>query len=1151
MPLSIRFDNRLDRLADALIERVAAPAAGHPLALHPVIVPSVGVGRWLQQRVAARLGVCARLEPELPGRLLWRWLRELMPALPARSPFEPEVVRWRLLAMFDALPEDEAALAPLRERVAGAPARQRLAVATEVAGLFDRYLAWRRDWLERWRRGEPAAGAQADLGPHEAWQAWLWRGLLDSMPGLADEHPYERLERLVLEDPGAVRAALGGRRVSLFGMPGMSPAQFALFGLLGEVADVAFFAPDPCREWWEDLADSRQRARVLAERPDQAWLYDGEPAVLGDWGRAQRDFVAQVAALQERFGVQASEPFRELDDPDGRADDPPGCLRALRQSVFLRSDAPWQRVPGPDHSIVVHAAHSATRQAEVLHDYLLDCFARLPGLHPSEVAVFCADIESAAPAIDAVFSTVGEARRIPVSISGLPPGTEPLLRAARELLELAGPGPSLPAVEAWLLNPAVAEATGLSADDVAELVRVFDAAGARWGLDASDGAVKHGWRDAIDRLLIGAAVSDELPLVAGMAPVQGLRGSRALRIEPVLRLLDTLASLRAFAGRERPVAQWCERFAAAVERIFGRTRRHEAALARLREALGGLAEAAREAAEGPTWPAGGEGARGGETPRIDGRAFALALDEALRASAPAATASGAVSVCPLGSLRGVPFRVVCLFGMDEGVFPRRGARAEADLMPRAPRFGDRFPRTDERGVFLDAVLAAQDRLAILFRGRDVRDDAPLNPSPVVLELMGWLRERLGLDAQAPARRRMPATADASTIVEHPLHPFSPRAFAPALGGSHAREWLGAAVALAAPFAARARQAGPVRETGAQPQIRPAAGATATADAGAVPEAGPLALDELRSALADPIPFWLRRRIGASLPSLAPQADAREPLWPRDADDRDLLGATARRLLAGEDPARVESLLCAAPRTAGGAVGERQARAIVEHALGLVERAGGAQSSRSAEIEVALADGPAIRARLPLPAPDGRLRIVSGFPLNLHGLVEAWLAHALIAAWLGADDTAAAVSGGAPRRPPGLALAETVVAAPDATAVVRIDDPVAALRHAVDAVDAILAGPPAAFPRAWLAAWRESRQGGPLSSCLDADPERAAKLLRTLRNAIVGGPWAAGELDKPWQAVFWRDAEPDLRRVVSDGDRLWAPVVAGIAIEVLR
>src|SRR5690606_36838739 len=99
----------------------------------------------------------------------------------------------------------------------------------------------------------------------------------------------------------------------------------------------------------------------------------------------------------------------------------------------------------------------------------------------NEVAVFCADIDSAAPAIEAVFGSVDERRRIPVTVTGRPPETEPLLRAVLDLPSLAARGPDAPAVEAWLLNPAVAEVTGLAADEVVGFMRVLESAGARWG----------------------------------------------------------------------------------------------------------------------------------------------------------------------------------------------------------------------------------------------------------------------------------------------------------------------------------------------------------------------------------------------------------------------------------------------------------------------------------------------------------------------------------------------------------------------------------------------------------------------------------------------------------------------------------------------
>ncbi|MFP5407090.1 MAG: hypothetical protein ACLGHY_12410, partial [Gammaproteobacteria bacterium] len=377
------------------------------------------------------------------------------------------------------------------------------------------------------------------------------------------------------------------------------------------------------------------------------------------------------------------------------------------------------------------------------------------------------------------------------------------------------------------------------------------------------------------------------------------------------------------------------------------------------------------------------------------------------------------------------------------------------------------------------------------RGRDARDDTILTASPVVLELLQYLRARLGVPACAPLRRRAPGRADASVILEHPLHPFAPRSFAG--DGSHAIEWVSSAAALAS-TAGQRKPAGPLV---AEPGLRArcgeiAAGSASPAASAVLPDE--ITLDVLRSALADPVAFWLRHRLGIALPRAEPLAEGLEPMWSDERRDRGLLDSSARDLLAGEGLPRLEAVLRAAPATAGGVVGQRQARGLMERAARLVTRAGGAEASAQlVDVCLGLGGGRTLLARLPLPGADGRQRIVSGYSLNLHGLLEAWLRHAVMAAWQASapgsrDGGAAQLVGAAQRDGAGVPLAETLLVAPDALAVVRIADPHAALRHALESAARILEAPPVAFPRAWLAAWRDSRQGGPLAELVKAgDP----------------------------------------------------------------
>jgi len=1133
--LHLRFDHRFDRLADALLDALDGQPAGgdgDPFAERTVIVPSVGVGRWLQQRDAHRHGVSTRLRPEFAGRWLWRTMRATMPDLPERSPFEPERVRWLLMQLLGELP-DAPEFALVRKRVRDEGALARLALAEVLAARFERYLAYRRDWLARWQRGRWAHG-ERPLGPHEALQRWLWQRLLERLAGIRDEHPYDRFARLLEAGEASTRRALGVSRVALLGRLDLSPEQFGLFGRLSEWVDVWLFAPDPCRELWTDMLDSRELAAIREQRPDVAWLYEGEPALLGNWGRAQRDFVAQVLSLEERFGAQAEAPGRDEPWPfgDGGRTPPAGTLQALQAAVFLRSDEPWRVAGGDDGSIAVLGAHGFVRQAEVLHERLLECFETLPGLLPAEVVVFCADLESAAPAIEGVFDSQPEPRRIPFAISGRAPRADPLVAAVQALLDMTLRAVSAPALDAWLRNPAAMEALGLDAAEVEQLAGWLEAAGARRGLDDQDGAPKHNLRAAIDRLLAGAALG-ATGVVGDLVAVPGAQGTRGRVLEAWLPVGDALVQLRAAARSPRPIVDWCAVLGDAIEAVFGGVRRHAPGLQRVRDALSDLLA----------------GAAGMPAVALDAAAFERAFADALARGATAAMPAGAVTVCPLGGLPGVPFRVVCLFGMDEGAFPRQGARDELDLMRRAPRFGDRLARIDDRGIFLDAVLAARDRLLVLCRSRNARDDTPLNPSPLVAELLACLSARLGPAASAATfeapRRRHPELHGPPALLEHPLHPFSVRNFAGR--GSYAREWLATARELDRPLRERAPGIGALADF--DPGF-----AAQSPDAGESTGVATMPVASLRDALADPAATWLRVALGLRLLRERAPPDEAEPLW-TDEDDRALVQSCAERLLAGEDDAGVAAELALAPPTAAGAPGRSHAQSIVRRARGLVDDAlsaagAGAASAAAADASSAPAASPSppaasssllefeldgARLTAPTPALDAANApvFVTAFPLGPHALIDAWLRTAL---WRSAHGD------GAPAR----------LVSPDYAIELHCRDPRRSLRHALEWAARIRREPLALFPRSWLryalTLARPSRGGAAQSP---EARERAAR--ERAREVLAGGDFGGRtpELARPAAQALFRDAEPDLAQVLALGERAYRPVFDDIAVRARR
>jgi exodeoxyribonuclease V gamma subunit len=120
-------------------------------------------------------------------------------------------------------------------------------------------------------------------------------------------------------------------------------------------------------------------------------------------------------------------------------------------------------------------------------------------------------------------------------------------------------------------------------------------------------------------------------------------------------------------------------------------------------------------------------------------------------------------------MRSIPFKVICLVGMNNAAYPRQSEVLGFDLMARNPKPGDRSRRNDDRYLFLEAILSARDKLYISYVGRSMEDNAPIPPSALVSELLDYLEQGFKLPDGG-------CVSDHVVTVHH-LQAFNPSYFA--------------------------------------------------------------------------------------------------------------------------------------------------------------------------------------------------------------------------------------------------------------------------------------------------------------------------------------------------------------------------------------
>ncbi|WP_447587956.1 exodeoxyribonuclease V subunit gamma [Aquipseudomonas campi] len=746
----------------ALATRLLAQPLRDPFAPAQVVVPSQGIGRWLTLQLAREQGIAMQLDVQLPAAFVWALSRQVLGQLPEQSAFTPVTLTWRL---YDWLcePANLQRAERLQRYLDGGDERRRLSLAAKIADVFDQYLLYRDDWLAAWERGE-----LCDLGADEAWQALLWRELTK------DGHPHRArlLDDLLQRLYDATPIEGLPERLLIFGISSLPPHHLRVLDGLARHTEVVVFALNPCREAWGEIRDIRELAKQPELSPDEWYLDVGHP-LLASLGKQGRDFFDSLFSLASAEGGQETGLYSE--DAD-LIDD--SLLHALQHDILrLHTRQPDERIVlrEDDRSLELHIAHSPLREVEILHDQLLARFASDPTLTPDQVVVLTPDIERYAPYIDAVFSSrTGTSRqsaprmaapRIPFSLADRSLRAElPLLEAFLELLALPESRFAAEDILAWLEQPSIARRAGIENEDLPLLRDWLRDAGVRWGRDAAhrselglpaDAAFT--WAQGLDRLLLGFAAppqlaGDGIPLLGDSLPLDALEGARGQLLGRLCAFVGRLANLAEQLQRPRPLVDWALDLQGLIDSLFDEREAGDTLLL-LSQACAALTRQAIDA--------------GIERP-LELALVRQQLTAALEAGGGASGfLTGAVTFCTMVPMRSLPFRLVCLLGLDDGALPRRTPVAGFDLISHKPRRGDRARRLDDRYLLLETLLSAREGLYLSYVGRDPRDNAVLPPSVLVSELL----EAVDITARMPTGK-----ASTAISVAHPLQPFAPGNF---------------------------------------------------------------------------------------------------------------------------------------------------------------------------------------------------------------------------------------------------------------------------------------------------------------------------------------------------------------------------------------
>lgn len=961
MALHLHRAPRTDLLADALGELLSTPLAD-PFATELVLVPARGVERWLSQRLSHRLGTSGARGDGVCAGVEFRFPRSLIAELTGtrdEDPWAPDALAWPLLSVLDAALDEPwaATLAThLGHRDTGDEAEfrrgRRYAVARRLAGLFASYAAQRPQLLADWSAGDPTDGLGRELDDDLAWQPPLWRALTEAvdapLPAVRHAETLARLEA----GPGDLPP-----RISLFGHTRMPATEIELLRALARHHDLHLWLPHPSDDLWRRLADLTEPTPRSADVSHRRVRHP----LLASLGRDQRELQRSLGPAEHDVEVAA-------------AALPDTLLGHLQSDLRADDVRPAGRTHDPDdRSVQVHRCHGPARQVQVLREVLLGLLEDDPALEPRDILVMCPDIENYAPLITAAFG-LGDvvegghpAHRLRVQLADRAlSSTNPLLGVAAQLLDVAGSRATASAVLDVAQHPAVRRRFGFVDDDLDALADWVRESGVRWGFDKEHREpfgvryLQNTWRFGLDRVLTGVAMSDDSQAWLGTAlPLDDVGSNRVELAGRFAEYVDRLVSATDRLTGTRPLGEWLE---ALLDGVTSLTRVERADQWQVGQMQRELARVEVDA-----------GDRATSALRLtDVRAM---LGDHLRGRPTRANfRAGSLTVCTMVPMRSVPHRVVCLLGLDDGIFPRQRIVDGDDVLARTPVTGERDIRSEDRQLLLDAIGAATETLVVTYTGADPHSGQDRPPAVPLGELLDALDRTTG----SPVRDAI--------VVRHPLQPYDVRNVEPGRLG------------VDAPFSFDPRMLAAARAaTGPRPEPPSFLDAPLATPVSRTQGDGDLALADLVQFFKDPVKGFFRA-LDVTLPW---DVDSVSDAMPVEIDTLETWGVGDRMLddmLRGIHPDKAREIEWRRGALPPGQLGWRKATEVRETAMNLAVAALTHRqvASQAYDVDVTLRDGRRLTGTV-TPVYGDRLVAVGYSRLDGKHLLESWVRLLALAA----------------------------------------------------------------------------------------------------------------------------------------------------------
>ena len=743
MSIQLKVSNSLEILATKLSENLNELQT-NPFRKQIIVTQTEGINSWLKLSIAKHSGIAANIKFCKVNDIISIAYHAC--GLSGKSLLDQEIMKWSL---FEILGDDvfNKKFPEISSYYEANPIKK-IALANELADLFEQYQVYRFKTIEEWNNNDLKEAENA------GWQAYLWKRLKEKHADVYEDKSEMgfKLKEALQHPENQEKIKSYIPEIHLFGLAILAPFHLKLLHEIAKSINVYLYITNPAPEeyWLEDKSES-QIARLMQTRSgnNKEGQIQGNDLLL-NWGTIIRNTFSLL--FEDDSIINTMEV--ELTPPNNKDN---SLLHKIQEDILY--NIPFQRKNNyhpddiKDGTITINGCYSALREVEVFYNYILELIDKTGVLlSPRDIVVMVSDIDYYAPYIHAVFGNGPQYIPYTVADETIVTGNN-MFSALKSILNIDATTFKAESVLELLDSSYIKKRFKFI--DVEAVRNAVRQAGIYYGIDnnIADDTYLVSWNYGLKKILYGLCIGgspmdftiDQQELI----PLDSAEGAEGVERIKMMYFIKTLQHFLSQRNTEKTIGEWSVYLKEVLENMVFESGEQEdedyPVFVSFMDKLATLDEAIIDM-------------------RVSFEVFRHSLLQQLTLETKSSTFSGAgITFCSLVPMRSVPFKVVGMLGLDFNKFPRKESPLSFSIMQKEKLKGDRNIKENDKHLFLETIMSAKEYLYISYIGKNSKDGSAIPPSSMLDELISYVGRAIEMDTD---------TITSKWVTIHPLHGFS-------------------------------------------------------------------------------------------------------------------------------------------------------------------------------------------------------------------------------------------------------------------------------------------------------------------------------------------------------------------------------------------